>query len=477
MIKKNKIQKYGGRVLASGGFGCVFTPALKCENSSKREKGKISKLMSEKHALQEYEEISAIREKLQNIPNYEDYFLVNDINICKPNKLTKDDLSDFDKKCSALPKDDITKKNINDSLDKILTLNMPNGGIPVDDFIYKDGSFKKLYNLNKTLIDLLNKGIIPMNKKNVYHCDIKDSNILVDENKSQLHTRLIDWGLATEYIPNKDEPFPKTWRNRPLQFNVPFSVIIFSDAFVQKYTEYINNGGKINKDDLKPFVIDYLHFWIKERGAGHYKFINEIMNILFSKEITSIHDSDKETVIENNFTNSYIINYIIEVLVHFTRFRSDETLNLRIYLDDVFIKIVDIWGFISVYVPLLDFLYENYDQLSDNQLEMFELIKDIFIKYLYSPRSIPIEHTELTNDLQKLSKLFKNEFTENARGIKRRQLNITSRKITGITGKTFVPKSVKLKFKKYNTKTKKSKTKKSKTKKSKLFMLSTKLRK
>ena len=174
---------------------------------------------------------------------------------------------------------------------------------------------------------------------------------------------------------------------------------------------------------------------------------------------------------------SYIINYIIEVLVHFTRFRSDETLNLRIYLDDVFIKIVDIWGFISVYVPLLDFLYENYDQLSDNQLEMFELIKDIFIKYLYSPRSIPIEHTELTNDLQKLSKLFKNEFTENARGIKRRQLNITSRKITGITGKTFVPKSVKLKFKKYNTKTKKSKTKKSKTKKSKLFMLSTKLRK
>jgi hypothetical protein len=28
---KKKISK-GGKVLASGGFGCVFTPALRCEN-------------------------------------------------------------------------------------------------------------------------------------------------------------------------------------------------------------------------------------------------------------------------------------------------------------------------------------------------------------------------------------------------------------------------------------------------------------
>jgi hypothetical protein len=46
----------GGKVLASGGFGCVFSPALKCEGESKRAKGKISKLMSEKHATEEYEE-------------------------------------------------------------------------------------------------------------------------------------------------------------------------------------------------------------------------------------------------------------------------------------------------------------------------------------------------------------------------------------------------------------------------------------
>ena len=32
----------GGKVLASGGFGCVFTPALKCEGTRTREKNKVS---------------------------------------------------------------------------------------------------------------------------------------------------------------------------------------------------------------------------------------------------------------------------------------------------------------------------------------------------------------------------------------------------------------------------------------------------
>ena len=71
----------GGKVLASGGYGCVFTPALKCEGAKKRETGKISKLMTEKHATQEYEEINSIKEKLDSIKNYEDYFLLYDATV------------------------------------------------------------------------------------------------------------------------------------------------------------------------------------------------------------------------------------------------------------------------------------------------------------------------------------------------------------------------------------------------------------
>jgi hypothetical protein len=99
----------GGNVIASGGYGCVFSPALKCEGSTKREKGKITKLMTERHAKEEYAEILSIKEKLDKIKNYRDYFLIYDLNLCKPAKLTSSDLKEYSK-CTALPKDKITEK-------------------------------------------------------------------------------------------------------------------------------------------------------------------------------------------------------------------------------------------------------------------------------------------------------------------------------------------------------------------------------
>lgn len=117
---------------------------------------------------------------------------------------------------------------------------------------------------------------------------------MVDETTTPLKTRLIDWGLSTEYTPFKDEPFPKTWKNRPLQFNVPFSVIIFTDMFVEKYSTFLADGGDYQEDEeLRPFVLEYVTEWMKERGAGHYKFINEIMFILFSNNLTSVLEKKK----------------------------------------------------------------------------------------------------------------------------------------------------------------------------------------
>ena len=395
----------GGNVLASGGFGCVFSPALKCQGETKRVKGKISKLMSEKHATEEYEEIVSIKSKLDTIKNYRDYFLIYDVTLCKPNRLTSTDLTEFSSKCTALPKDNITRANINSNLDKLMSLNIPNGGLPVDDYIYDNGSFEKLYEIHMSLVKLLKKGIIPMNNKNIYHCDIKDSNILLDNSLNELKARLIDWGLSTEYIPFENNPFPKTWRNRPFQFNVPFSVVIFSDSFVERYTKYLKDGGLPEETQLKPFVIDYINFWMKERGAGHYKFINEIMFTLFSNSLTSISEGSKPQVIETQITMDYIVNYIVDVLVHFTRFRDDGTLNLRDYLDTIFIKIVDVWGFISVYYPMIELLSDNYSKLSKQELKIFNQIQFIFVEYLYNPRHEPIDMAMLYSDLKDLGNL------------------------------------------------------------------------
>ena len=155
-----------------------------------------------------------------------------------------------------------------------MALNIPDGGIPVDDYVNDTFSketaivspFSKIYKLHISLVELLKRGILQMNKKNIYHCDIKDSNVLVDITRVRpfLKTRLIDWGLSTEYIPFKNQHFPSTWRNRPFQYNVPFSVILFTDDFVEKYTKYLHDGGKPEKTQLKPFVVDYIHYWIKK---------------------------------------------------------------------------------------------------------------------------------------------------------------------------------------------------------------------
>jgi len=453
--KGGKVIATGGKVIASGGFGCVFSPALKCEGNASRGKNRISKLLTKKHALDEFNEIQIFKKQLDKIPNYQNYFLIDDFDICKPAKLNKSDLVSFKSKCSALPKDKITQENINTSLDKVFALNMPNGGLPIDDFLLKNNSYKNIVNLNNTLIKLLNNGIIPMNKKNIYHCDIKDSNILVD-NSSNLKARLIDWGLSTEYIANINQTFPKTWRNRPFQFNVPFSIIIFSDLFFDKYSKYIKEGGKINHISLKPFIINYIYLWTKERGSGHYSYINQIMFMLFSNELDDIDQNSKEKLIENDFTLIYISNYIIEILINFTKFREDGTLNLREYIDTVFIKIVDIWGFIISYLPIFTALFENYKKLNEMELELFEALKKIFIKYLYSPRIKPINIDELTNELKELNKIFKLTSTSiNSR--KTSSLKISStKKSKGVTGQTYLLNS----SQKKRTKTSKTKTSK-----------------
>ena len=391
--KKNKKKKSrkrllsGGKIIAFGSSGCVFYPALKCQEINKVP-NTVSKLMKNQEANKEYENIAQIHSKLFHIPDFEDYFLLDAVK-CKPEPLTKSDLEEFSK-CKNL----FTNiENINEFIDEFTVLNMPNGGPPIDDYIYNNGSFQKIYDVHQGLAKLLVKGVIPMNQMNVFHCDIKDSNVLIDSEKK---VRLIDWGLYAEYVPKS---LPQVWRNRPIQFNVPFSVILFTDSFHQKYAKYKSEENEFTEDKLKPFITEYVKSWMEERGAKQYDFIEGIIKLLFlnSGQLT-------ESEIEPQLMEC-IVNYIVKILVHFKKdwFRE--------YLDNVFTKIVDIWGLIIAYYPILEVLSNSYSKLTKGEMKIFNQLQFIIVNYLYEPDKPyePIDMAGLFLDLDVLGKLIHNK--------------------------------------------------------------------
>ena len=394
---KNTLKRIGGKMLASGGFGCVFRPALKCEGETTRDPTKVSKLMTTKHANEELKEIENMKNMLMGIPNYQDYYLVEDFSVCKPAELDAEDLQNFDK-CHALSKRNnkkrinanthLTVNDVNNNLADLQILNMPFGGIPVDDFVNENITNMHLMDeLNNKLLDLLKNGIVPLNHNHIYHNDIKDSNVLVknNQNNNSMKTRLIDWGLSCSYTPNN--PLPKPWKNRPFQFNVPFSVILFTDLFKTSYNKFKNKLKKKKNVNIESFVKKYITAWETERGHGHMSYIKYIFKIIQ----------------EEGKAETYIVNYIAFIVKAFL----ENKMSLPDYLNNVFIKIIDVWGFVTLYIPLLDLLYKRSNNLSESDKNIYELLKKVFMTYLYTPRIEEINISDLVKDLEKINTFVK----------------------------------------------------------------------
>jgi len=400
----NKILKEqsGGKVIASGGFGCIFSPALKCKDNE-RQMDKISKVMTNKHALDEYKQIEKYKNLLQIIPNYEDYFLLDHFTLCQPDKLTTEDLKQFNKKCKALKKKKFTKQNINKSLNKIMSINMPYGGVDIEKYIYNNNlSSNHLLELNNSLINLLVHGILPMNKMDIYHCDLKEGNVLVKNKDNKIKTRLIDWGLS--FIHKDKDGIPRKLYRRPFQFNVPFSSILFNKDFFQLYDNFLLDNPNPDYFQIREFVINYIFIWNDIRGPGHLSAINEINKKLSINDLTAIKKIKiKEHFIEYDITYYYIIEYISKILQKYTK---NNTIDLMDYFNNVFLRNIDIWGFTMIYIVFYEYLYKSFDNLNDNQLQLISKIKFIIIHFLYESPIEPINVSSLVQELTNLNKIF-----------------------------------------------------------------------
>jgi serine/threonine protein kinase len=398
-IKRKPIK--GGKVLSSGGFGCIFQPALKCKSEKDRISNNVSKLMKKKYAIKEYEEITKYLPELKEIPNYKNYFLVDGFALCDPEVLDGEDLENFDKKCNALTKHGYNRENVNKNLRKLKILSMPYGGVDIEEYIEKTQlNYRKMRELNQSLQLLLRNGILPMNRKGIFHSDIKDSNVLIEDTPDALLARLIDWGLSTSFTTEKD--IPAILSNRPFQFNVPFSNVLFNRLFTKMYEDFLKRNPNPDYISVRSFAINYTIAWIDERGPGHLRTLNGLFRDMFESTLKNIDQSYKDDIIEYNYTFYFIFEYLSQILFKFTR---NSKFYIMEYFVEVFIKNIDIWGFVMIYLPILEYLYKNYTKLNKDEIDILNCIKSMILLVLQNGAE-PINVGSINNTLNQLDGLF-----------------------------------------------------------------------
>ena len=259
----------GGKAIASGGYGCVFYPALRCLDEE-RTNG-ISKLLKRTNAREEYEEAERILPALKNIPNYRDYILLPD-ELCYPDDLTPSDKENVYNKCSAF-------EEIKRSVAKYQILNMPFGGPDVDKYLQANKIGDNFITLNHSLMNLLKNAIRVYNQNRLIHADLKGPNILINE--KTLQCKIIDWGLAVKYSNKNTIVIDEELEWRPIQFNIPPSNILMSEYFVSLISSHVKKSSvPPTRQSLAKLITEHLPKFREKYGDGHFKYMQFMMDIL-----------------------------------------------------------------------------------------------------------------------------------------------------------------------------------------------------
>jgi tRNA A-37 threonylcarbamoyl transferase component Bud32 len=418
---KKLIINYGGASFVQGGFGCIFSPALKCKDThnnshydnDKREKF-VSKLIETKYAKREYDYVVRIKKKLQHLPNeIKKYLSIDDFTICDPAPFTKDDAKNIESVCDTIlsyvsdskTKGPITEENINNNLDKFKIINMPKLGESLHSYIKKTKlTIKELIFLNNIIIKFISVVIPSMNRAGVIHGDLKSANILFSDNINV--PVLIDWGLS--YLVPEGENVPEDLFGLDMQYQHPFSTILFSKNVLQDYEDFLSNlkkqGKHIDKESLRIFATaQYSNF--KNDYNKIHKYLASVFIDAYKEDFLRMVKGSNmfidDTITEDIYIN-YVINYIVDVLLEYTNHTTNK-LNLGKYFKHVYMHNVDIWGMISIYYELIKKPFDNY-KLSSNEYKIYiQMLMNILVKNIFENGAKVIKVGKLVHDIKKVN--------------------------------------------------------------------------
>lgn len=396
-----------GKAIAAGGYGCVFRPPLKCADDQALIDSRpyVTKLMSKHLAWDEMREVNTFLPIIKTIPNYKNYFLLDGIFLSDTfDPLSDEDKINFDIKCANFQHADITADNVNDRLDELSAIYIPDGGETVSSIMK---IFAKLHNnvkmqeafgfVVKGLIKTLTGAILPLNKKNIIHNDLKGGNMLFEDDglSTVLNIKLIDWGLAMKI--SKDYNIN---RDAPLQYNAPFSIILLTtetEFLVDDLAPRRTINNEINSIDIKTIAYELLYNSQLD-NEGHMPYIMAIFDKIVEPPLLT---SDVDYLMKE----SIVLEYITDVLSNFVRLVKKEghtyyTFDKSKYFNEVYRHNCDIYGFLSCFVDyIMSVPSKVYLESAISQK-----ITAILYKYCYSTeyasKRIPIK--ALLGDLNEL---------------------------------------------------------------------------
>ena len=450
----------GGKSIASGTYGCVFKPSLKCANGEKNIDG-VSKIMTDEEAKKEFDEINKYKDILKKIPNYNDYFLFA-TSLCKPDELSNDDMEDIDSKCKRFTYLDKLKKELPKTT-SFSIVNTSYGGM--DMFNHYSNiilDYKSIYIYDNLLKNITLNAIIPMNKLKLIHGDIKSDNLLIDKSGN---IRIIDWGMSIDFNKGLNSCHDELeWR--PIAINCPPSSIVFSNFYLTKINYYLKSTlisqTKITKDSIYNLINNNYVEFEKNYGEGHRQQLISVLNII--KKYSSLDLPTADVM---------ILNYITECVYSYVKysklFKTKNNINIYFdyteYFNDIFSKNYDIYGIVMMYFFILqtleldpsrvilkkeydvnqvkkylaDFLYKNMLLNSTKLIDVNNVFKESKKILLFFQKGDPLMNLNKLSFSNKIENIISNTKSVTKDDLNKRMKEIS--KISTIGTNTLVKKS------------------------------------
>ena len=170
----------GGKLVAEGGYGCIFNPGINCDGSIMKTKKYASKI--QRYDSSARNEITIGRE-IQELNSFDDHFAPI-LKFCEIDIASIKD--DSVKKCTVLK-----KKKTNKFI--VMKMQYIEGSDFLDYLISQKNSAQLVSNIILSFNHLL-KSLTRLIEKKIVHYDLKGTNILFDNNKQI--PLLIDFGLS-----------------------------------------------------------------------------------------------------------------------------------------------------------------------------------------------------------------------------------------------------------------------------------------